>query len=1006
MNQKRLALSSAILVLAQPAFAVSIVSTWVGPQVGNWNVPANWNPAAVPANGADTYAVTIDGPPRTPYTVTLNTFPVTVDSLTIGSGDTFVQPDNADFSPFSVVNNGTWLMQSAGNLTDVFVSVPELTIGGSGVLEMSTNQQNRIYGSGGLRRLVNGPGHTIRGSGQIGLNLNLNLTNEGLIDGNQSPELRLDLTDAGNFNTGTLQASSTGTLTILNTAFDNTGGTLRAIDDGAVGLEGASINGGTFETSGNGAIRLTPNASGLAGIQNIGLLQQPDNADVYLNGDVTNDGLWSMQSAGNLTDVLVNAATVTIGGSGVIEMSDNIQNRFYGTGGLRRLVNGSEHTIRGTGQIGLNLNLNLTNDGLVDADQPNGITLDLSDLGNVNAGVLQASSGGTLRILNSAFDNSTGVIRAIDDGVVRLEGANINGGPFETADSGAIQLTSNASGLAGVQILGLLQQPDNADVYLNADLTNDGLWSMQSAGNLTDVYINADTVTIGGNGVVEMSDNSQNRFYGTGGLRRLVNGSEHTIRGSGQIGLNLNLNLTNDGLIDADQPTPIVLDLTDAGNVNAGTLQASGNGTLVILNSNFDNAAGVIRATGSGVVSLQGANIADGPFETEDDGVIQLTTNASGLIGVANNGKIRQPDNADVYLNGDVTNNGTWAMQSAGNPTDVFINAPTVTIGGNGAIEMSDNVQNRFYGTGGVRRLVNGPDHTIRGTGQFGLNLNFDLTNSGTLIADQSGGISIDVSNDFLNEGTLQVTGAGAMTIHPGAFDNTGAVLVDAGRTLTRNGTYHQSGGLSRIDGTLQVIGGGSVVLEGGVLGGNGTVNSTVANDGGTVAPGDSAGALAVAGNYTQTGNGTFEVELGGSTPGIDFDTLAVGGNAALGGTISIRLLGDFMPAIGQSFVVLTAGSVSGLMGCLDADELAAGYFRVVYGDTTVTLVVATDPLVLGDLNQDGFVNGADLGLLLASWSQFPGEPGCGGDLCCPADLNGDGFVDGSDLGLLLGNWS
>ena len=432
----------------------------------------------------------------------------------------------------------------------------------------------------------------------------------------------------------------------------------------------------------------------------------------------------------------------------------------------------------------------------------------------------------------------------------------------------------------------------------------------------------------------------------------------------------------------------------------------SGNGTLVILNSNFDNAAGVIRATGSGVVSLQGANIADGPFETEDDGVIQLTTNASGLIGVANNGKIRQPDNADVYLNGDVTNNGTWAMQSAGNPTDVFINAPTVTIGGNGAIEMSDNVQNRFYGTGGVRRLINGPDHTIRGTGQFGLNLNFDLTNSGTLIADQSGGISIDVSNDFLNEGTLQVTGAGAMTIHPGAFDNTGAVLVDAGRTLTRNGTYHQSGGLSRIDGTLQVIGGGSVVLEGGVLGGNGTVNSTVANDGGTVAPGDSAGALAVAGNYTQTGNGTFEVELGGSTPGIDFDTLAVGGNAALGGTISIRLLGDFMPAMGQSFVVLTAGSVSGLMGCLDADELAAGYFRVVYGDTTVTLVVATDPLVLGDLNQDGFVNGADLGLLLASWSQFPGEPGCGGDLCCPADLNGDGFVDGSDLGLLLGNWS
>jgi len=47
------------------------------------------------------------------------------------------------------------------------------------------------------------------------------------------------------------------------------------------------------------------------------------------------------------------------------------------------------------------------------------------------------------------------------------------------------------------------------------------------------------------------------------------------------------------------------------------------------------------------------------------------------------------------------------------------------------------------------------------------------------------------------------------------------------------------------------------------------------------------------------------------------------------------------------------------------------------------------------DLDGDGAIDGADLGLLLGDWG------GSG-----PADLNGDGVVDGTDLGLLLGNWS
>lgn len=50
-----------------------------------------------------------------------------------------------------------------------------------------------------------------------------------------------------------------------------------------------------------------------------------------------------------------------------------------------------------------------------------------------------------------------------------------------------------------------------------------------------------------------------------------------------------------------------------------------------------------------------------------------------------------------------------------------------------------------------------------------------------------------------------------------------------------------------------------------------------------------------------------------------------------------------------------------------------------------------------GDLNGDGVVNGADLGLLLSAW----GSTGAG----IVGDLNADGVVDGADLGALISAW-
>ncbi len=64
-------------------------------------------------------------------------------------------------------------------------------------------------------------------------------------------------------------------------------------------------------------------------------------------------------------------------------------------------------------------------------------------------------------------------------------------------------------------------------------------------------------------------------------------------------------------------------------------------------------------------------------------------------------------------------------------------------------------------------------------------------------------------------------------------------------------------------------------------------------------------------------------------------------------------------------------------------------------GGNTVQEVCPTS--CIADLNGDGLVGGADLGLFLTDWGP------CGSG--CAADFDGSGVVDGVDMGLLLAGW-
>jgi len=88
-------------------------------------------------------------------------------------------------------------------------------------------------------------------------------------------------------------------------------------------------------------------------------------------------------------------------------------------------------------------------------------------------------------------------------------------------------------------------------------------------------------------------------------------------------------------------------------------------------------------------------------------------------------------------------------------------------------------------------------------------------------------------------------------------------------------------------------------VQSGSTLQGNGTVASSITNNG-TVAP----GSLTVTGNYTQTGAAALTEYFG--------STLHVNLNATLSGALNVLVSPKRPPKSGATYTALTAGSLNG----------------------------------------------------------------------------------------------
>ena len=122
--------------------------------------------------------------------------------------------------------------------------------------------------------------------------------------------------------------------------------------------------------------------------------------------------------------------------------------------------------------------------------------------------------------------------------------------------------------------------------------------------------------------------------------------------------------------------------------------------------------------------------------------------------------------------------------------------------------------------------------------------------------------------------------------------------------------------------------------------------------------------------------------------------SITINGGEPTTGDLELQNLPGFL--VGSRFTT-TNGMIGGIHEVLIYnEELAAADIAAIDAYLANKYGGGGGNVCFGDLNDDGTVNGADFGVMLAEWGACPG---CGGD------LNMDGEVSGADVGLLLSVW-
>jgi hypothetical protein len=639
---RRLPSFVAALVSTSPALAADV--TFVGFDNIYWSVPANWSTGALPQVNDN---VVIDAKSFGSFVIldidaTIGTlrlrpnkslYPQAGRRLTVAAG--------------SVANTGAIEFPTGdpATPTELLGSTTDLTLSGAGYVRLRGGA--RI---GGSTRIIN-LDNRIEGSGLIALN-SVGFTNEaaGTITARpgETDGITIDPSSAGMINRGIVQASDGGVLRLSGLgggSFDNTGGSIRALDGSQVFFSnGAQLVGGSLLTSGSGVARLPQDQSAtFESVLNSGNLVLNGSSTLNLAKRFTNTGTITQLSS-YLTSINTLGDEVILDGGGIINL---------GGGYIRgRLVN-TDNTIQGSGLIGV-FSPGMVNRGVIRADGPsNGFSI-LSNGTSAfeNSGTIQATNRGHIAFngdLGVTFDNTGGWIESSNGSVIELQhGARIVGGTLATPGGFGffyIQPTETAR-LKDVKNLGNIHITDGGGLSVEGIFNNDGYVDLHGSSSQPRFNVYAGTATITGSGGVFMGGTAR-----IGGNGVLVN-QGNTIQGDGDVGNNA-IGLVNglDGVIVAATiERTLTIDPGTAGFVNRGLLKVASGATMLLSGNgggNFDASAGSVSvmsggrlSIGSGAIVLAGDIDSAGTFEHAGAAAAVRNVTGTGRLDVVANASL------------------------------------------------------------------------------------------------------------------------------------------------------------------------------------------------------------------------------------------------------------------------------------------------------------------------------------------------------------------------------
>ena len=806
----------------------------------------------------------------------------------------------------SAGTNGIWL-DLAGTLE---VDVAKLQLTGGGAVYMTGGA---ITGAASTDILEN-VDNTISGYGTIGGG-GLIIVNDpsGIIDANNpSNALVIDNNSPAinNFaineiiNSGMIEATGGGLLTIENTTIDNstfnpstnTGvdGYIEALAGSQIKLDNATLLQGFVSTAVGGEISTVSGSSneietangpthntGVATIINLGTLAIADDSSLTLAspGPIDNAGAIDLNSSGDPTYLYIDQGAAGLNGGGNVNLSDSTHNIIAVTDSGDQLTN-FDNTISGGGEIGAG-GMALVNDGTIKSIYSDAsLTLDPTTL--TNSSLIEAIDDSTLVLSGTTVTNfvggTEGTIHADSGSTVELDAATIQGGNVTIAgalDSLGSSFIDDGAAITGAGTVtvssGTLTLSDD-NTYTGATTINDGSLALSGSGSIADSI----GVTINGTGNLNIT---------------AASGNESIITLSGVSGTTVTLGANT-------------LILTDAGGDYEGDI--SGTGGLTI---------------SAGLETLSGTNTYSGTT-TIDSGAV-LAAGAvdafSANSAVTDNGELDlgSDDQAIKALNGTNASALVGSFSGSGPGTAVL----TISNGGAYAGEIEDGtvsgVKTALTLTGGTLTL-NGIDNTYSGTTTIDSGAVLaagavDAFSANSAVTDNG---ELDLGSDDQAIKALNGTNASALV---GSFSGSGpgtAVL-----TISNGGAY--AGEIE--DGTVSGVK-TALTLTGGTLTLNGidnTYSGTTTIDSGAVL---AAGAVdAFSANSAVTDNG--ELDLGSDDQAIK----------ALNGTNASALVGSFSGS-GPGTAVLTISNGGAYAGEIEDGTVSGVKTALTLTGGTLTL--------------------------------------------------------------------